>query len=129
MKECPTLSDQSEPTGKDSVINNTAGVARITFTVMAGWSGSEVKMFAEHDCRMKNEQNPKKTLNFFYYFLSGHTSSRIMMASGVQKPLHGLSRLKPDSEATRRCWMSLHSNTWLKTAACSRISCSGSRRY
>lgn len=56
-------------------------------------------------------------------------SSSTMMVWRLQGSLHGPSPLKTDSIATWRCWMTSHSNTWPKTAAPSRTSCSGSKRY
>lgn len=51
------------------------------------------------------------------------------MVSRPQGSLRGPSPLKAGSTATWRCWMNSHSNTWRRTAARSRTSCSGSKRY
>lgn len=71
-------------------------------------------------------------LTLWLFFLSvsflGPMSSSTMMVLRLQGSLHGPSPLKAGSTATWRCWMNSHSNTWLRTAAHSRTSCSGSKR-
>lgn len=61
--------------------------------------------------------------------VSGAISSSTMMVSRPQGCLHGPIPLKAGSMATQQCWMNSQSNTWPRTAARWRTSCSGSKLY